>query len=206
MSGGNEQRAVGKRRRARQIAVQMLYQHEIGHSTLDQIFDDFALEDYVRETENPLPEDPPAAHPASDGQAVLGAPPPGSKLIPAPPEPPRKPPKRTELENALAYAKQLVTGALTHQEEVDTLIRRFAQNWRLERMPTTDRNILRLAIYEMLYEDKVPKVVIVDEAIELAKRFGSESSGSFVNGLLDGILKAGLATTKDPADTAGETT
>lgn len=192
MSG--DPRAVGKRRRARQIAVQMLYQHELGNSSPDEIFDDFALEDYVRETENPLPENPPTAPQAGDGPAVLGAPPVGAQLVPTAPEPPRKPPKPSELANALAYAKQVVEGTLEHREEIDALIRRFAQNWRLERMPATDRNILRLAIYEMLYQDKVPKVVIVDEAIELAKRFGSESSGSFVNGLLDGILKAGLPT------------
>ena len=60
----------------------------------------------------------------------------------------------------------------------------------LERMPVIDRNILRLAIYEMLFESNVPMVVIVDEAIELAKKFGSENSGRFVNGLLDAVLKS----------------
>jgi N utilization substance protein B len=67
---------------------------------------------------------------------------------------------------------------------------RAAANWRLERMPPVDRNILRLAVYEMLCEIDVPKLVVMDEAIELAKKYGSEQSGRFVNGLLDGLLKA----------------
>jgi N utilization substance protein B len=79
---------------------------------------------------------------------------------------------------------------LSHREEVDALIRRQAEHWRLERMPAVDRNILRLAVYEFLYETDVPKLVILDEAIELAKEFGTEQSGRFVNGVLDGILKS----------------
>ncbi len=94
------------------------------------------------------------------------------------------------VEKALAYAKKLVEGTLTHREEIDGLIRQQAEHWRLERMPAVDRNILRLAVYEFLYEADVPKLVILDEAIELAKEFGSEQSGRFVNGLLDGILKS----------------
>jgi N utilization substance protein B len=83
----------------------------------------------------------------------------------------------------------LVEGAVHHREEIDGLIREQADNWRLERMPVVDRNILRLAIFEMLHEEDVPKLVVLDEAIELAKKFGSEQSSRFVNGLLDGLLK-----------------
>ena len=90
---------------------------------------------------------------------------------------------------AFAYACRLVAGTRGSLEEIDGLIRSRAENWRLERMPAVDRNILRLAVYEMLRESDVPKLVIVDEAVELAKRFGSEQSGRFVNGLLDGILR-----------------
>lgn len=90
---------------------------------------------------------------------------------------------------AYEYGKSLVTGTLEHRDEIDGLIREQAEHWRLERMPIVDRNILRLAIYEFLYEADVPKLVVLDEAIELAKRFGSEQSGRFVNGLLDGLLK-----------------
>ena len=90
---------------------------------------------------------------------------------------------------AYEYGKSLVTGTLEHRDKIDGLIREQAEHWRLERMPIVDRNILRLAIYEFLYETDVPKLVVLDEAIELAKRFGSEQSGRFVNGLLDGLLK-----------------
>ena len=85
--------------------------------------------------------------------------------------------------------KQGSAGSVEHQEKIDELIRSQADNWRLERMPPVDRNILRLAIYEMLFEKETPKLVVLDEAIELAKKFGSEQSGRFVNGLLDGLLK-----------------
>jgi transcription antitermination factor NusB len=105
-------------------------------------------------------------------------------------ERPSGPQGRRLLENAFDYARRLVEGTLQHTEIIDQMIRSHAENWRLERMPTIDRNILRLAIYEMLHEESVPKVVIVDEAIELAKKFGSENSGRFVNGLLDGVLQS----------------
>lgn len=148
--------------------MQMLYQLELGAgSSLEQIFDSFDLEDYVSETDR-------AAEEAEGG----GAPRRGA------------PADRREIEDSFAYARQLAQGATLHAEAIDELIRRFAENWRLERMPIIDRNILRLAVYEMLYESSVPKVVIVDEAIELAKKFGSENSGRFVNGLLDGVLKS----------------
>ena len=97
--------------------------------------------------------------------------------------------RRQRLDEAFLYAQRLVEGALLRREEIDELIRSQADNWRLERMPAVDRNILRLAVFEMLTEEDVPKLVVVDEAIELAKKFGSEQSGRFVNGLLDGLLK-----------------
>jgi N utilization substance protein B len=94
-----------------------------------------------------------------------------------------------DLHAAFAYARQLVEGTLARREEIDALIVTQAENWRLERMPAVDRNILRLAVYELLAEDEVPKVVVLDEAIELSKTYGSEQTGAFVNGLLDGLLK-----------------
>ena len=94
-----------------------------------------------------------------------------------------------DVNEAYGYAQTLVRGTLEHLEEIDALIRRQAEHWRLERMPAVDRNILRLAVFEFLYETDVPKLVILDEAIELAKEFGTEQSGRFVNGVLDGILK-----------------
>ena len=90
---------------------------------------------------------------------------------------------------AFDYARSLVSGTLDHLEEIDALITRQADNWRLERMPAVDRNILRLAVFELLHEEDIPKLVVVDEAIELAKRFSTDQSSRFVNGLLDGLLK-----------------
>ena len=130
------------------MAVQMLFQSDLGGSPLPQILRGF--------------------DPAGRAEGGHGA---------------------DEQTAAYDYGKSLVTGTLEHREEIDQLIRQQAEHWRLERMPVVDRNILRLAVYEFLYETDVPKLVVLDEAIELAKRFGSEQSGRFVNGLLDGLLK-----------------
>jgi len=85
------------------------------------------------------------------------------------------------------FAFELARGAYDHREEVDTLIKRFSENWRLERMPAVDRNILRLAIYELLYRLDIPAKVSINEAVDLGKKYGSEDSGSFINGILDRI-------------------
>jgi len=85
------------------------------------------------------------------------------------------------------FAFELSRGVDEHREEVDTLIKRFSEHWRLERMPTVDRNILRLAIYELLYRSDIPAKVSINEAVDLGKKYGSEDSGSFINGILDRI-------------------
>ncbi len=90
------------------------------------------------------------------------------------------------------FATELFEGTLARRSEIDTLVENQAENWRLERMPAVDRNILRLAVYELLAEPDVPPLVVLDEAIELAKRYGSNQSSAFVNGLLDGLLKRGV--------------
>lgn len=145
--------------------MQMLYQQELGGSPVQEIFAHFDL------AANALdPGDEQGA--GGDSPKPLGG------------------RQRRLAEEAFDYACRLVEGALAHGSEIDALIRQHAENWRLERMPPIDRNILRLAVYEMLYEEQVPRVVIVDEAIELAKKFGAENSGRFVNGLLDGILQS----------------
>jgi N utilization substance protein B len=89
-----------------------------------------------------------------------------------------------------AYLQELVAGVAAHLEEMDALIARYSEHWRLERMSVVDRNLLRLAIYELLYQAKVPPKVAINEAVEMAKRYGSEASGAFVNGLLDHIREA----------------
>lgn len=91
---------------------------------------------------------------------------------------------------APAYLRELVAGAASHQEELDALIVRFSEHWRLERMTVVDRNLLRLAAYELLYQPKVPPKVVINEAVELAKRYGSDDSGAFINGILDQIRAA----------------
>jgi N utilization substance protein B len=87
------------------------------------------------------------------------------------------------------YADELVRGTASALERVDTLIREASTNWRLERMTRVDRNLLRMAVYELLERSDIPRAVILDEAIELAKAFGGEESGAFVNGVLDRIAE-----------------
>ena len=83
--------------------------------------------------------------------------------------------------------RRLVNGVLQNKEKIDGKIREFAQAWPLEQMPAIDRNILRLAIFEILIDNKVPIKVAINEAIELAKTFGAESSSKFVNGVLGSV-------------------
>ena len=85
------------------------------------------------------------------------------------------------------FANQLVRAYADHEEEVNEIIRTASHHWRLERMPIVDRNVLRVAIVELREMGNIPKRVTLNEAVELAKRFGSEGSGSFVNGVLDRI-------------------
>jgi len=166
--GKSEVLSAGKRRTAREMAVQMLYQSDLGGSTLPSIVNAFDLADYlVREGAGKKPARPKGA---DDGKGDYAK-------------------QRRRVEEAFRFAQELVRGTLDHREQIDELIRSQADNWRLERMPPVDRNILRLAVFEMLYEQDTPKLVVVDEAIELAKKFGSDQSGRFVNGLLDGLLK-----------------
>ena len=142
---------MGKRRTAREMALQMLFQLELGRSALRDVLRSYEPGDVEGEGE-------------------------GARL------------EERELRSALHYAETLVRGVADHREAIDDLIREQATNWRLERMPVVDRTVLRIAIYELLHQTDVPQVVIVDEAIELAKRYGSEQSGAFVNGVLDGLL------------------
>ena len=88
---------------------------------------------------------------------------------------------------ARAYAQTLAEGVMAHHAELDERIAAHAEHWTLERMPLVDRNILRLASYELLHVGEVPERVAIDEAIELAKAYGGEDSGRFVNGVLDRI-------------------
>jgi len=86
----------------------------------------------------------------------------------------------------MELAEGLVHGVATHRREIDETIERVSTNWRLDRMAKVDRNVLRLAVFELLQTD-VPVKVAINEAIELGKKYGSESSGAFVNGVLDKV-------------------
>lgn len=163
---------------AREMALQMLYQHDLGGSSVTQIFQAFDRTPYLAGNGQPRRE------PEEEGEGAA----------PARQERPRERSatgerRRGDVEEAFTYARDLVQGTVDHLEEVNRLIREQADNWRLERMPAVDRNILRLAVYELLYERDIPHLVVVDEAIELAKKFSTDQSGRFVNGLLDGLLK-----------------
>ncbi|MBI2830848.1 MAG: transcription antitermination factor NusB [Chloroflexi bacterium] len=89
-------------------------------------------------------------------------------------------------ENA-SFAKVLITGVTGNREKIDEKIRSFAPAWPISQLSVVDRNILRLAIFEILFDNKVPVKVAINEAVELAKRFGSDSSARFVNGVLGSV-------------------
>jgi N utilization substance protein B len=91
------------------------------------------------------------------------------------------------------FAVGLVRGVISKLSELDSHLVDQADHWRLERMAAVDRNILRLALYELMFEGDTPPAVVIDEAVEIAKRFGSERSSQFVNGVLDGYLHRGEA-------------
>lgn len=137
-----------RRRQARELAVQMLYQADLGEASMEEVASQFVNGRFPSEKESP-----------NRGRDIV------------------------------EYATGLATATWENLKQVDELIRGQADHWRLERMAPVDRNILRLAVAEFLFEEDVPKLVVVDEAIELGKRLGSEQSGSFINGVLDGLLK-----------------
>ncbi len=85
------------------------------------------------------------------------------------------------------FARELVNGTIKHREEIDRNIHKFAPAWPVDQIAIVDRNILRLAIFEILFDNKVPVKVAVNEAVELAKTFGSDKSSKFVNGVLGAV-------------------
>ncbi len=85
------------------------------------------------------------------------------------------------------FAEPLIHGVLEHRDKLDEEIRKYAKNWDLRRMAVVDRNVLRLAIYEMLFRHDIPPVVSINEAVDIAKKFSTEDSGKFVNGILDRV-------------------
>lgn len=88
---------------------------------------------------------------------------------------------------ARRFAEELARGVIAHHKEIDPLIEKYAANWEIDRMGIVDRNVMRIAVYEMLHRDDIPPVVSINEAVDLAKAFSSVESGKFVNGILDRI-------------------
>ncbi len=129
---------MGKRRRSREFALQVLYQLEMTGQD--------ALQALIQLRENFSPD-----------------------------------------EGEDEFAKRIVLGVMEHRQEIDRLIEGQSENWRLERMTLVDRNILRIALFELLRCDEIPPKVTLNEAIDLGKRFGSDESGNFINGILDRI-------------------
>ncbi len=131
---------MGKRRKARECALQILFQQEITGDELSVILQDY----WSRQT------------------------------VPA---------------ETREYSEWLVKGIQEHLAEIDRLIQQVSRNWKLERMAIVDRNILRLAVFEMLFEKNLDPPIIIDEAIEIAKKYSGEEAAHFVNGVLDGVRR-----------------
>ncbi len=98
-------------------------------------------------------------------------------------------PQAKEKEGMKKFVEELVTGTIRNIAEIDKVIRGAAENWDLDRMAAVDRNILRLAIFEILYRDDIPSAVTINEALEIAKKYSSLESVPFINGLLDKVAR-----------------
>jgi N utilization substance protein B len=105
-------------------------------------------------------------------------------------------------EDARGFSTDLALGAIGHVDEIDALIASRAENWRISRMAVVDRNILRLAIYEFIYEAGTPNTVAINEALEIARRFSTFEATQFINGILDAI-KRDLETNQNASTAAG---
>jgi N utilization substance protein B len=97
------------------------------------------------------------------------------------------------------FIDELVGGVLSHRAEIDEMIKKFAPNWPIDSITIVDRNVLRLGAYELMFSDNIPSKVALNEAIELAKGFGGEASGRFVNGVLGAVYKDMIARGKEKA-------
>jgi transcription antitermination protein NusB len=154
---------MGKRREARERAVQFLFQHDLNPpEDLDRALNEFW--DGQRA----------AAIAEEKSSATWG-------------QPVELPPPTAEEAETRLFADPLIRGVLQHRDAVDEKIKSHARNWEFHRIAAVDRNIMRLAIYEMLFRDDIPPVVSINEAVDIAKKFSTQDSGKFVNGILDKI-------------------
>jgi transcription antitermination protein NusB len=154
---------MGMRREARERAVQFLFQYDLNQP---EKLEEALVVFWESQTAGMLAQE--------KGSARWG-------------EPMESAPPTTEEAAARAFADPLIRGTLEHLTEIDALIKKYTKNWDIKRMAVVDRNILRLAIFEMLYRDDIPPVVSINEAVDIAKRFSTEESGRFVNGILDKV-------------------
>jgi transcription antitermination protein NusB len=109
-------------------------------------------------------------------------------------------------QKARPFFMKLVTGVLENQPQIDELIERFSKNWRVKRMACVDRNVMRIAVFEMLFCQDIPPKVSINEAIDVGKKFGTEESGAFINGIIDRIrigIEKGEIQIDRPVETAG---
>lgn len=90
-------------------------------------------------------------------------------------------------EEVMPFFEFLVQGTLKHREEIDRLIEKFSSNWKISRMSGVDRNVIRIAVYELMYCPDIPAKVSINEAIDIGKKYGTAESGAFINGILDAI-------------------
>ncbi len=88
------------------------------------------------------------------------------------------------------FFRKLVNGVLGTKDQIDALVERYSQNWNISRMSCVDRNVMRIAVYEMLYCDDIPPKVSINEAVDIGKKFGTHDSGAFINGIMDSIREA----------------
>jgi N utilization substance protein B len=96
-----------------------------------------------------------------------------------------------DYEDIRKFSEELVNGTLTHLEEIDSRIQQAAEHWKMDRMAAVDRNIMRFAVFEILYRKEIPAAVTINESLEIAKKFSTSEAASFINGLLDKIAREG---------------
>jgi N utilization substance protein B len=96
---------------------------------------------------------------------------------------------RSAPEEVRAFAERLARGTTGALQEIDPILRESVEHWRLDRLAIVDRNVLRMAVYELLHAPETPPIVVIDEAIEVARKFGGEDSWQFTNGILDAVFR-----------------
>jgi N utilization substance protein B len=114
------------------------------------------------------------------------------------------PPPTVEESATRIFGDTLIRGVLEHLATIDEVIRKHAKNWDMHRMAIVDRNVMRLAVYEMMYRDDIPPVVSINEAVDVAKKFSTADSGKFVNGILDKVKDELLRPARTAKDTPVE--